>query len=228
MKTSESQPEDREALQEIANAWKERYKKSIEEYILGDEVNREGLASIILEKGILDHIAPLSEEERDARLKLDKEVWNRDEPEPYLQTIYSLSYVKHAVKHSYTIMSGNISRAINEVLLFLGKKSKYDAIFEEDEMDGKKVYFILIDEIIKQAQTKLEKMGAQFEGIIPIGTRGKFKGIDVTIDRYTEEGNIVLKAKTYEGHGELYNIEGRGVVSPTTFHSDDFKIIPDS
>lgn len=224
MKTSESQPEERETLQEIANAWEERYKNSLEEYISSDEIDRKDLANIILEKGILDHIAPFSEEERDARRKLGKEVWNRDDPEPYLRAIYASGSTKDAIKHSYTLISGYAGKAIGKVFLVLGKKSKYDAIFEEDEMDGKKVYYILIDEVIKQAQTKLEKMGAQFEGLIPIGTKGQFKGINVTVDCYTEEGKIILKAKDYEGHKELYYIEGRGTVSPGELHSEDFKI----
>ena len=62
-------------------------------------------------------------------------------------------------------------------------------------------------------KTVLKEKDTDFE-IIPEGTSGVFRGIPVTLESYTDQGLIWLKADTYEGHNALYEHQKSGGVSP--------------
>lgn len=105
-----------------------------------------------------------------------------------------------------------------------------------DEEKGPKIFTIeerkagaeeLIEDLMNRAKKELIKRDVTpHEKMVPLGGKGKWQGVPITIERYTEDGLIYLRANDAAGHAALYQYldEGKVGVSPSRIDPDDFKV----
>lgn len=209
---------------EIAARWHDRLEKELDEYLTQSDINLDSLVDFIWERGILDHIAPTDSEEFEAREKLDKDVFRRDNPELYWRIMYSAGNTKNAVLEDMTLIAGYVTQVTMQVIMGLTIKNqnKSDELFPK----GYNSIVIVSDRIIKKAREELIKIGVKpHDKLIPISSFGKFKGVNVKISRYTHDGLIALETENYEDHkklGELNNY--KNTVSPQKLNPAEFSL----
>lgn len=219
-----------EELKEKAEAWLTRYDKRMDQFLEQSDPSKEELMDILWEHGVLDRIAPVDPDEKQAREKLGKTVWkgDREDPELYWQLLYSAAAVEDNVKKGRTITasgSGYVSGAFQGYHQAMFDEEKGAKIFTDEER--KAGTEILIKDLMDRAKKELTKRGiTQHEKMIPLGGKGEWHEIPVTVNGYTEKGLIQLRADSMEGHAALYEYldESKVGVSPSQINPDDFKV----
>lgn len=226
MESFEQSP-NKEALKEKAGAWLGRYEEKIEEILNAEKIDRAELIDALWEYGIMGRIAPKDEIEKNARMQLEKAVWegNREDPKLYWRILYSAAAAKNATEKNYSIMAGShgyITGAFQGLYGVLASPKAEDTFPEMKE--GKNPMIAVIDGFMDRAKKELEKRGVKPPEKLPqIGAKGKWNGIEVTIGSYTDDGLVWLKTESEEDHMKLYKFtHGRGA-PPDEINPDDFK-----
>lgn len=219
-----------EELREKAKAWLTRYDEKMDQFLEQSEPSKEELMDILWEYGVLDRVAPVDPNEKQAREKLGKTVWkgDREDPELYWQLLYSAAAVEDNAKKGRTITasySGYVSGAFQGFHQAMFNEEKGAKIFTADER--KTGAEILTKDLMVRAKNELTKRGiTQHEKMIPLEGKGEWHGIPVTISGYTEKGLISFQADNAAGHAALYEHldESKVGVSPSQINPDDFKV----
>jgi hypothetical protein len=223
-------PQDNKELEEKAGAWLTRYNQRMDEFLEQEEPSKEELMDILWEHGVLNRIAPLDPDEKQARMKLGKTVWkeDREDPELYWRLLYSAHAVQENQKTGVTTIASGYeytSGAFQGYHQAMFDEKKGNKIFTgEDKKEGTK---ILIDELMKRARGELIKRGVTpHENMISLGVTGEWQGVPVTVDRFTHDGLVHFRADDAEGHAALYKHldEGKAGASPSRIDPDDFKV----
>lgn len=221
------QGQNKEALKEKAGAWLGRYEEKIKEILSAEKIDRVELIDALWEYGIMGRIAPKDEAEKNARVALEKAVWegDREDPKLYWRILYSAAAAKNAAEKNYSIMAGShgyITGAFQGLYGILASPKAEDAFPEMKE--GKNSMIAVIDDFIARAKKELEKRGTKPpEKLLPIGAVGKWNGIEVTVENYTDDGLVWLRAEDLDDHTKLYRFtHGRGA-SPDEINPEDFK-----
>lgn len=211
---------------EISNRWRDRFEEAMDKYLSRSEIELDGVTDFIWEKGVLDHISPTDQEEFEARQRLDKDAFTRDNPELYWRIMYSAGNAKDSTLKNATLLAGYVAQVMIQVVMGLSIKNqnKFSELFPKDSNP----IIVVADKIIEKAKGELIRLGIKpHEELIPIGFVGKFKGVNVKITRYTHDGLIALEADNYEDHvklGELTNY--KSAVLPQELDLSDFSMSP--
>lgn len=216
-----------ETRKEKAGRWQARYEEKLDSVLNSDKIDRSALMDVLWEEGVLDRVAPEDREEKHARMQLEKAVWKgkRDDPELYWRILYSAAAVKNAIEKNYSIAAGShsyVTGAFQDIYKIFSSPKAENAFPETKE--GKNPAIIVIEELMDRAKKELEKRGVKPpEKMLQIGSKGKWNGMEVTIENYTDDGLIWLKADSPEDHMKLYKFtHGRGA-PPDEINPDDFK-----
>lgn len=216
-----------ENRKEKAGRWQARYEEKLDMVLNSDKIDRSALVDVLWKEGVLGRVAPEDREEKHARMQLEKAVWKgkRDDPELYWRILYSAGAAKNAVEKRYSITAGShgyITGALQDIYK-ISSSPKAESVFPETK-EGENLAIILIEELIDRAKKELEKRGVKPpKKLLPIGSKGKWNGIEVTIESYTDDGLVWLKTESEEDHMKLYKFtHGRGA-SPDEINPEDFK-----
>lgn len=221
------QSHNNEEVKEKAGAWLRRYEEKIEKILSAEKIDRAHLIDTLWEYGIMGRIAPKDETEKNARIALEKAVWegDREDPKLYWRILYSAAAAKNAVEKNYSLAAGShsyITGAFQELYGILASPKAKDAFPEMKERKNPTI--IIIDEFMNRAKIELEKRGVKPpDKLLPIGAKGRWNGIEATIETYTDGGLVWLKGDSTEDHMKLYKFtHGRGA-SPDEINPKDFK-----
>ncbi len=194
-------------VREKYHAWKQRYEKSLKNFISQNEATYEDLVNLVWERGILDHIAPVDLLERKAREQKQADLFDRNsnDSELYWRIMYAAGNTKETIQKNMTMVGGYTTLPIVQALYVLAPHSELQKkLFPEEGKFGKEAYIKLADSIIQKAQEEIKKKGGKpHDRLLPIGSQGIIDDIAVTIDMYGSDGLIVLKVSTIEDHMKL-------------------------
>ncbi|MEW6407454.1 MAG: hypothetical protein AB1465_02060 [Patescibacteria group bacterium] len=228
MTFDESEGRKEVILKERSHAWAERYEQALDELIQAEKPDLNALLNVVWNKGILDRLVPLDKEKLEARKMLEKEVWEggREDLELYWHILYSAGYAREATDRNQSLVgggfaSGAILQAVHKVL----SSGKYLEFFPGGY--PKNYYAPLIDLVAARAKEELKKRGAEpHKKFIPYGAQGNFKGIEVKVERYSDDGCVVLRNIKGEDWQKFWQITKEGCVSPSELNPEEF-VLPD-
>lgn len=213
-----------------AEAWSARLDEAVTRFLDSKEPNRNDLIEILWRYGILERISPSQSEEKEARKALNKAVFDgdRSDPELYWRILYSAGAADEAVKRGYSVAAsgkGLITGALTKIGALI-YSPKNEALFPETfQRPPKNPYEIVIEEIIKRAKLELKNLNIKpHDPLIPWDSTGKWQGMELTVDRYTDDGFICFRAKTPQDHARLYELSDNnfGKISPSKINPEDF------
>jgi len=224
------QPDDKEKMLKNAKAWQKRLLDRVNILLNAKEADRNSLIDVLWNSGILDRIAPVNPEEKESRIKLGKKIWrgDRDDPELYWRILYAAAAAKEAIERGWSVVSGSggyiigFFQGANEVIFSERNKDFFPET--NDKMLHANPYLILTESIIERARVELEKRGIKPHQKFPrYGARGKWKGVDVKIDRFSDDGLVWLKGIDINAHNKLYELSKGGGILPSEINPDDFE-----
>jgi len=212
-------------LSELAGRWQERYFDLLQKAEDDPSITLETLTDLVWEKGILDHVAPLDEEERRARHILKKDVLERNDSKLYWRMLFSAVGARESNRKNYTMAHGSVNGPVLQAGIRFGQRKD---IFSGSS-DTIHSIFVLFDAIIEKAKKELIARGQEVKAIIPEGTKGVLRDIPIILERYTDDGYATLKAFSAEDHmklGEIaFKMTGRySAVFPESLDPADFGI----
>lgn len=216
---------ERERLGRLASAWQGRFEEQMQVFYAQGHPTLDGLLDLIWDYAIMARIDPQNQEEKAARIALNKTVWEgtQDDPALYLRLRYSIASAKHHQENNSSIIASSDSLIVplfQAVYMAAYNRKAHEIFGAETDITN-----VVLDRLIERVNHKIAELGAEPPTqIIPVGTKGTWKGIPVTIESYAGSGRIILQAESYEGHGELWTLGASNGADPTTFATD---FVPD-
>jgi len=217
---------------ELAIQWQTEYGAELELILEKDEPEFEEIVQAIFEKGILDHLAPVNPAVIEARTRLNRNIWstNRQDPNLYLRTLYSLEQVKTDIKKVQTLAGANAS-AVMQGFASLMMSDKKNNILQRAGLKDSEALDVLVERLAQLTKEAIAENGGQVpEQIILPGTKAEFCGIPVTVVRYVdgwaslktgdENSYMALGHKIKELTGEM-----GACLPPQYLYSKDFKTV---
>ncbi len=206
---------DQVELREKSHAWQARFDEKLDEFFESGGQSREELMDLVWEYGIMDRIAPEDVSERDARKELGSAVWegDRDDPSLYWRIMYAAANSQEAIEKNYSVAASGrnfIVGALNGIKnVYMNERlSKFFPDYQNGK-DGIPENFTL-NYIIERSKQELEKRGVKPpEKLISLGAKGRWHGVEFTVDSYTDQGKIWPKVENREDHMRIFD-EGGG------------------
>lgn len=173
----------------LASRWRERLDQEIKAFQDSGDRSPDKLVDIYWEYYVLGRLAPEDSLEKEAREAKGKDVWSgdRDDPELYVRILTSLYYAQDAVNKQITMEGGGWgSGAVMEVTLKAPHLLRGIPATKQPE-DWASLF-------IERTESSITSFG----GEVPIkrlrsGLVGIYKGMEVRIDRLTDDGRVLLE-----------------------------------
>jgi len=219
-------------IKEAYREWDERYSDALESFGSRENFTKDELVDLIFEKGILDHLAPTDEKEREARKAMKADLWDRDnvDHEFYWRIMYSSGALKESLGQDLAVTHGYVARsAIKALYKIGGTHEAWTKIFPDVSEEDTPLKNIA-EALEERARHEIKNRGGiPHEQLIPIGAKGTVNGVAVKVERYTGEGMVSLHTDNYEDWvslgDEVKSVTGRmtNIVSPTMLDPENFK-----
>lgn len=192
------------------SAWQQKLETAVTAILKSPSGTMERIFDALKEHCILDRIAPTDPVERQARTAKRKVIWegDRQDPELYWRIMYAAASAQYATDMNWTLCaSGNgyVIGAISEYWGIILREQVPDWLREFTNHHQRSLLRPLTDDLIRWSKTTLMEMGqTPHQTLIPIGSRGIFHDIPVSLSAYTDQGLICFEADDYNDHCKLY------------------------
>lgn len=190
-------------------AWEARLDDAVDRLLADPAATRAEFLNALIENGIRERLAPSDPEERALRQAQGRKLWegSREDPNFTRRIMYMTAFCKDASARHATL-TGPVA-AILSYVYKVARSDRYYDFFPEAKEDTR---FNPMENAIDGMQAlSREELLAKGEdaAIIPLGAEGFIEGIPVVISRYTDDGEVVLEAKSYEDHLKLGEVMKR-------------------
>ncbi len=193
METQRNPEEQR--VRELANRWHRSFEKMKEEWLARPETTLDDLVDLYWDGYILGRIAPLDQDEKDARATLKKDVWagTRDDKELYERILYSILNGKEALgKNLSAISPGYAAGAVMDSMQIVYRKFLHQLPKAKYRSEPDVHYFA--DKFVEKARQEFVRHGGQGDKLLRVGSHGRVGDILVTVEGITPDGKVWLVA----------------------------------
>jgi hypothetical protein len=211
----------------IAHAWEKRYHQALDELFGREHITIDEIADTVLEKGILDRVAPLDEKVLMLRKKEGRLVWEggREDPDLHGRLLYSFEHLKHAIRHNHTLggekFIGNAT--LPALVRYMGRAAKLFPDIPSEEAP-----LVFIAELQNKISRRLVELGASEPPVLLPGTEALFHGIPVIVEGYSNDGYLVVKGKDRQSWMRLFDVAPAGKIPPEDVGGSDFVVADDA
>ncbi|MDE1970132.1 MAG: hypothetical protein KGI50_00950 [Patescibacteria group bacterium] len=208
--------------------WKSRLEYQIRETLVFPEVERcAALVAAFWNEGIMSRIAPTHIFERQARERTQRLLWpgTREDIELYWRILYALGFSIEAIKKNFSLIASNesfVAGVFQNIELVFSPEVK--ALFPHHRNNP---YIGICEALMDYAREEITKRGAvPHNPLIPWESVGTWEGMELTVDRYTQDGLISFRARNFQDHRRLSDLMGANFsgISPSCVNPQDFKV----
>lgn len=217
MSKFESMEAEKAYKKELSRKWKKRLDTALDKFEAKEDKTEDELFEIYWNEAIIGKLAPENREEMQARIDLEKEVWEpgRDDPELYKRIFVSIQHADVVADKNLTMVLGGFgSGAFFRSLQLIFKH--FPTMFKRDEF-GRMDYKPWLKRFYDRIDKELKRLGDSLpEKKLEPGSEGEFQEIPVSIRLPGHSGLYELTAKNFADHMRLFDavekVTGKGGV----------------